>query len=254
MLSRRSGIEQVARPGEYRVEHLCGESPGLGVVAAAVVRIEQHTLARKHVAGAVGKSSLRRFDARRAQHGGMGNATQRDDDSHSRQRGELSGQVGIAQPDLVRQRLVGWRQTLDCVRDPAVAQPQAVTRGQGFGAARKTVRMQRAVEQDAGVIAGKRSPGAIGAMQSRRQTNDQQPMTLASKRRNRPAVVAGMSLAHRLEKAGQPAAAAAIRIEESSDLAHGWLQRPLNCASSVDPCIAVIDDVPDATVCVTSSK
>ncbi len=114
--------------------------------------------------------------------------------------------------------------------------------------------MERAVEQDAGVVAGKRSPGAIGAMQARRQANDQQPMTLASKRRDRPAVVLGMALADRLEKRGQPAAAPAVRIEEPGDPAHARLQRPLNCASSVDPCIAVIDDVPDATVCVTSSK
>jgi hypothetical protein len=254
MVSRRSAIEQVARPGKYFVEHGGCEPTGLRVVAAAVVRIEQNARSREGMAGAVGKSRQRRLHAGGLQHRRMGDSAERDDDGRCRQRSEFPDQVGVALPHFGRQWLVRGRQAFDRVRDAAVEELQSVAGRDGFRAARESMRVQRAVQQDARVIPGEWTPRAVGAMQAGRQADDQQAMWPASERRDGPTVVVRMPTDDLVEERRQPGAAPAVRIERRGALAPSGCQRTLNWASSVEPCMAVIDDVPAVTVCATSSK
>jgi hypothetical protein len=63
------------------------------------------------------------------------------------------------------------------------------------------------------MIAGKRPTGAIGAVLSRRQSNDQQLGVGVAERGNRPAEVAGLVQAHGIEKSAQARAAPAHGIK-----------------------------------------
>ena len=53
------------------------------------------------------------------------------------------------------------------------------------------MRIQRAIEQDAGVVAGEGSARRVRAVQPRREADDQQTRRLAPERRDRSAVIAG---------------------------------------------------------------
>ena len=110
--------------------------------------------------------------------------------------------------------------------------------------------MQGAVEKNAGVVAGKWPAGAIGAMPARSEPYDEQPVQPAAEGSDRPAVVARMQRLDGVSMARQARAQAAVGVERDP----GLLYRALNCASSVEPRIAVIDELPPVTVCVTSSK
>src|SRR3990172_11862279 len=70
LASSMSGIDQGARPLEYGAEHGRRESPGLGVVAAAVIRIEQVSILRQAVVRAVPEPVRRGLEAERLPGGG----------------------------------------------------------------------------------------------------------------------------------------------------------------------------------------
>ena len=66
---------------------------------------------------------------------------------------------------------------------------QAVVAASDSARVAKPMRVQGAVQQDAGVIAGERPAGAIGAVHPRRETDDEQPVARAAEGRHRPAVI-----------------------------------------------------------------
>jgi hypothetical protein len=100
------------------------------------------------------------------------------------------------------------------------------------------------------VVAGKGPPGAVCPVPAGRQPDDEQAGPPAAERSDRPAVVVRMLGLDGVEVAREARAEPAARVERGP----GPLQRALNCASSVEPRIAVIEELPPVTVCVTSSK
>ncbi len=184
----------------------------------------------------------------------MRNAAEGHDQGAFWQHGQFGLEISVAAANLGRQRLVARGQALHRIADAAIDETKAVAGRHGFRARGETVRVQRAVQQDSGVIAGKGSSGPVRAMQARRESHDQQAMTRAAEGRHRAAVILRMSVSHGVEKAGEPRAKPAIRIEACALHARKRAQRALNCASSVEPRMAVIEEVPAVTVCVTSSK
>ena len=100
------------------------------------------------------------------------------------------------------------------------------------------------------MVAGKGPPGAVCSVAAGRQPDDEQAGPPAAERRDRPAVVVRMLGLDGVEVACEARAEPAARVERGP----GPLQRALNCASSVEPRIAVIEELPPVTVCVTSSK
>ena len=71
--------------------------------------------------------------------------------------------------DLGRRRLVLGRHAAHCIADPAIDQFEAVVGACGIGAAGEAEIDQRRVEQVAGIVAGERPAGAVGAAQPGRQ-------------------------------------------------------------------------------------
>ena len=100
------------------------------------------------------------------------------------------------------------------------------------------------------MIAGERPPRAVGPVPAGRQPDDEQAGPPAAERRDRPAVIVRMLGLDGVEVPREARAEPTARVERGP----GPLQRALNCASSVEPRIAVIEEFPPFTVCVTSSK
>jgi len=176
-----------------------------------------------------------------------------DDDGARRQRSDLAFEVPVTAPDFVRQRLVGRRQALHGIADPAIDEAQAIARAERLRARGESFGMEDAIEQEAGMVAGKRATRAVGSVLTRREADDQQAVTCAAEWRNRQAVIVRVPGLYGVAVTREPRAQPAERLEGRARRP-GAAYRALNCASSVDPRMAGIDELPPLTVCVTSSK
>ena len=94
--------------------------------------------------------------------------------------------IGAAIGFLAGQRLVLRRQAFDRVEDDRALEPQPVGRIGAILALGQPELEQGRVEQLAGIIAGERPPGAVGAMLAGREADDRQP-GLADRRTPAPA-------------------------------------------------------------------
>jgi hypothetical protein len=94
----------------------------------------------------------------------MGDATERDDDAKVWQAVDRGREELPAIVDLQGQRLVLRRHAAHRIADQAIDQPQAVIGARLVAAPRETVFEQRRVEQVAGIVAGERPPGPVGAL------------------------------------------------------------------------------------------
>ena len=139
----------------------------------------------------------------------MGDHAQRQDHTR-RSAAKLGGEVAIAAPDFLRQGLVLRRQALYRVADAAVGQHQGIVGALGDRLAGEAEGMQRPVEQDARMIAGKRPSGAVGAVHARREADDQQAGGSVPECGHGSCVIGGMVQPHPIEKACEPWAVAAI--------------------------------------------
>jgi len=90
---------------------------------------------------------------------------------------------------------------------------QAVVTGDRLVSGGKAVTMQGPVQQQAGMIAGEWTPGAIGAVQTRRQTDHQQARTIDSEGRYRSRIVDGVFPPGFADKRRQARAFAAVGRE-----------------------------------------
>ena len=119
------------------------------------------------------------------------------------------------------------------------------------------------------MIAGEGSAARVGSVKARCEADDDQPRLRIAERRDWCAVVIGMFLAAVGEKPREPRAIRAGSIEDDAvggpelvshqlilagALPRSYARALWNCPSSVEPFIAVTDDLPAVTVCVTSSK
>ena len=77
---------------------------------------------------------------------------------------------------------------------------------------REAVRVQRRVQQDAGVIAGERPAARVRAVHPRREPDDHERGVGGAERRHRPAEVARIRRAHAIEERREPGAAAAVGV------------------------------------------
>src|SRR6185312_3974631 len=90
-----------------------------------------------------------------------------------------------ARLDLGRRWFVLRRHAAHRVADAAVDEREAVVRMRFVFAAGEAVPQQGLVEQHAGIVAGERPAGAVGALQARRKPDDQQPRVRRPKRGHR---------------------------------------------------------------------
>ncbi len=154
---------------------------------------------RQTVFGPVSKGMGPQGEAEGTKHRFMGDPAEGQQGRPGWQFRKLANEVSVAGTDLRPRRLVGRWQTLDGVCDPAVDEFEAIVGGTRFGAARETEAMHGLVEDDAGMVPREGPPRRIGAMQARRQTDDQEPRPLGPEGRYRQGMVVGIALADLIE-------------------------------------------------------
>ena len=89
------------------------------IIAAAVIAIVEHELARQWVAGAVPERIITAFCAERHQYGPMRDSAQRKDYGPPRQGLDLFAEIGVAAADLGGFWPVRGREALYCIGDAA---------------------------------------------------------------------------------------------------------------------------------------
>ena len=145
----------------------------VGVVAAAVIAVEQRDAARQLVPRAVREraapsASCRAPTASRRARCGRARGSRR-----PRARAARSArEIAVAVADLGRRRLVVRRQAFHRVGDPAVDEREAVVARGRDRLRREAVRVQRLVQQDSRVVAGERPAARVGAVHARREPDD----------------------------------------------------------------------------------
>src|SRR6202011_4268854 len=101
----------------HLLEHLRGEHLGGGVVAAAMIRVDQVACLIERMFPAMSEWELAALESLCEQHSVVGYATQCQHDPHGLKREQLGLEVSITAADFIRQGLVLWRQTFDRVGD-----------------------------------------------------------------------------------------------------------------------------------------
>ena len=127
--------------------------------------------------------------------------------------GQLRGKKPVAATNLGRLGLVLRRQAFDGIGHAASGQPEAVARIIGPIMAGKAELVQRAVEQDAGVIAGKRPAGPVRAVHPRGEPHHQQVGAGIAERRHGAGVIVRMFTTHLGQKPCQSRTGDAMDVE-----------------------------------------
>jgi hypothetical protein len=119
-------------------------------------------------------------------------------------------QVIVARSNFRGRRFVFRRHTLDRVGNAAIGKPQAIARMRRGWLVGETKPVQRSIQQQAGMIAGERSSGAIRPMHTRGEPNDQQTRMRIAERCNRARMVVRVLGTHRIQVFSQTRTAAAV--------------------------------------------
>jgi hypothetical protein len=111
-------------------------------------------------------------------------------------------EVTVALTDFIGARFVLRRQAFHGIGYAAIVEFQAIITRRGFRPVAVTELEKRPVEQDAGIIPGKRASGGIGAVHARREADDQQPCLRITEGSDRGAMITGMFLTGLSEESG----------------------------------------------------
>lgn len=118
-----------------------------------------------------------------------GDAPEREDDSNTRQCGHFRFEVGKAFQDLFGRRLVAGRRTPHGGGDEGVMEPQTIVCGSGGGDVGEAGAMHgshQKITRPADTVASEDAAGAVGAVSSGRQTDNQQSRARIAEPRHRP--------------------------------------------------------------------
>ena len=213
----RAGATKVRRDVvEHRVEHRLGETPGVGVVAAAVIAVEQHPAAVERVPRAVTEYERGGRQPERHSDRAVRDAPEREHRAAGGEVGEFRRKIRVAVTDFRRQWLVRRRQALHRIGDPALDEREPILPIERHRSRCEAVAVQRPVEQDARMVAGERSPGGIRAVQAGREPDDDEARVLRAEGCDGPAEVGRLGFAHLVEKAGEASAAPTCGIVRRS--------------------------------------
>ena len=172
-------------------------TPGVGVVARAMIAVEQPERAPAavdFVFGAVSEGCARETGRAGAQHALVRDAAKRHHRIEVLQRSDALEQEGPAGRDLGRRWLVGRRHAADRVGEDAIDQRQPVIRPLVVMPLGETPMAERLVQQVAGPVAREWTPGHVRPVQARRQADDEQPR-IRGPERAYGTIVAGRELA-----------------------------------------------------------
>ena len=218
-------IQISAHARKHRAKHLRRQHAGVGVVARAVIAGEQRERPDLRAA-AMAERGLLQLVAQRAHRRLVRDAPQRDDGAQLRHLRDGGFEKIPAGVDLRRRRLVLRRHAAHAVGDAGVDQFETVIRPRLEHAAGEAVFLQRRVEQVAGIVAGERPPGAVGAAHAGGEADDQQPCAQRPERGHRrvePGRLLGAPfLAERHEARAARAVAPGLAGRHRRGASFGW--------------------------------
>ncbi len=165
-------IQVHAHLREYIAKHLRRQHAGVGVVAGAVIAVEQHEIAH-HACAAMGEWVISSPRGLRPYQCFVGNPAKRNDSAKPGHFTDGGSKEIAAGRYLKRRRLVFRRHAPHRVGDAAIDQREAIVGARLVTSLREAEVLQRGVEKIAGIVAGERPSGAVGAAQARSQPDDQ---------------------------------------------------------------------------------
>jgi hypothetical protein len=207
----RASAQIGADLGEYAAKHVGRQYARVRVVARAMIAVVKPEPAG-FVNGAMGKGHRRGAQSKRLDSCFMGDAAERHDGAEPRHALDGRQKKRPAIGDFRRKRFVLGRDAVHAIGDAAINQHHAVVRPGLIGAGGETIFDQSGVEQVACVIAGEGAPGAIGALQARREPDDREPSVPVAESRNRCVEPLRFLHAVGLAKSDQPWTEGAVAV------------------------------------------
>ena len=175
---------------EYLAEHVRRQALRLGVVATAVVRIDEPSTTCEPMLGRMSKAISTATLACGIENGIVRNSTERDEYTQALVSSELGAKKTVAASRLGGRRFVLGRKALHCVGDANTEECEPVAHRLGLRRRRHAEFMQSLVKHDSGVIAGEGSSRSIGPVHPRSKANDQPARIGVPESRNRSRMVA----------------------------------------------------------------
>ena len=176
---RGTAFQRARDPCEDGAKHLRRQHAGIGVVARAVIAVEQdeamRPLAGQDEFAAVAKGQPGRRLPECACHAVVGDTPERDDGPQIRHGGERRLEKDPAGADFERRRLVFRRHATHGISDQSIGEDEAVVGALRIDAGSETEIEQRLVKQVAREVAGEWASGTIGAAHAGRQADDEEP-------------------------------------------------------------------------------
>ena len=176
-----------------------------------MVAIEE-ARARKLMDGAVREGMPPWGEAESHEYRAVGDRAQREYRPGLRS-GDLRRKVAVAAAHFFRQGLVLRWQAFHRVGDAAAEELEAVLRIGRALVAGEAEAVQRPVEEDAGLVPGEGTAGAVRPVQAGSEADHEQRSFLGTERRDRPRVVVRVLAPDLGEMPGEPRAVAAVGIE-----------------------------------------
>jgi hypothetical protein len=196
------GFNQFADMPEDVGKHFSGQTPRLGVIAAAMVGVDQQFPVGKSMAVTVSERVRCQTQSQCPQHRVVRDFAETYNDRPIVQPLQFAPEVAVALTDFIGARFVLRWQAFHGIGYAAIVEFQAIITRRGFRPVAVTEFEKRPVEQDAGIIAGKRTPGGIGAVHARCEANDQQTCPGITEWGNRGAMITRMFLTCLGEESG----------------------------------------------------
>ena len=161
----RADTRDLAGTRHDLLEHRLGEHPGRGVVAAAMIRVDEVPRLVEPVLAAVTEGKLAALEPAGHEEGVVPHPAERQHHPDALERGELGLQVHVAGADLVRQRLVAGGNALDRIDDARLPQLEPIVRRDRLRPRREPCLVKRAIEKLPRIVAGERPPGPVRPVQ-----------------------------------------------------------------------------------------
>ena len=190
-------------------KHFRRQHAGIRVVARAVITAEQRHWPEL-VPAAVPEGDVGQFGAERAHSALVRDSAEHNDGPQFFHFGDRWRQKIAAGSYFFRGRLVLGRHAAHRIGDPAVDQFKSIVGMCAVFTARKAELAECLVKENAGIVAGERTAGPIGALQAGCEAHDQQTRIEAAERGDRRVEPGRFLDAPRFAKRRKPRAARAI--------------------------------------------
>jgi len=207
---RSIAFMDVFRARKHLFEHLHGQPSRVGVIAAAMIAIDQHPAVGQFMFGTMREFIVDQPSAQMSHEAVMRDLAQRNENAEAWQRINLAREKLAAGIDFLWQGLVlGW-QALDRINNDRAVEGQAIIRPAVILSVTEPKFVERREQKVARPVAGKGPSSAVGPVFSGGQANNAEPGLLIAQNRDRCVPPIGIFGLARLTKRDEARAQGAI--------------------------------------------